>query len=69
MGSDGPGGAPRPSLRVDPGRCLGCGQCLSSCPLGLIEIRDNLARLVQGASCVGKGACLGHCSANALFLA
>ena len=58
----------RAVAHIDPLRCLGCGQCLSSCPRGILEIRSGVARLASQARCAGKGRCLGHCSADAISL-
>ncbi|WP_300161036.1 4Fe-4S binding protein [Solidesulfovibrio sp.] len=59
---------PRHVLHVDRQRCLGCGQCLGSCPRGLLAVREHSACLVDASRCDGRGACLGHCSADALSL-
>ena len=58
----------RPIVRIDAARCLGCGQCLTSCPHGALIIRRGLAALADEALCDGLGRCLGHCSADALSL-
>jgi heterodisulfide reductase subunit A-like polyferredoxin len=63
-----PASAGRLVARVDPQRCLGCGQCLPSCPRGLLAVRDGLAVVIETARCDGRGHCLGHCSADALNL-
>ncbi len=58
----------RAVVHVDPARCLGCGQCLPSCPRGLLVIRGQQACLADAGRCDGRGVCLGHCSADALSL-
>jgi len=55
-------------IAVDAQRCLGCGQCLRSCALGALCVRDGIVNLVRDSWCRGQGACLGHCSADALSL-
>jgi ferredoxin len=60
--------AGRLAVRVDPSRCLGCGQCLPSCPRGLLAVRGGLAVVTDAARCDGRGRCFGHCSADALTL-
>lgn len=58
----------RAVVHIDRARCLGCGQCLGSCPKGLLVITGQYACLADADRCDGRGACLGHCSADALSL-
>lgn len=58
----------RAIINVNPELCLGCGQCLHSCPLNALVIEGNQVCLAHDTMCAGGGACLGHCCANALFL-
>ena len=58
----------RPVVHIDHARCLGCGQCLTSCPQRALVIRRGLAALADESGCDGLGRCLGHCSADALSL-
>jgi len=46
--------SPRPFMAM-PGRCVGCGRCVSACPLGNIHL-DGSRRPVWGADCT---LCLG----------
>jgi len=53
-------------VKIDPARCNGCGQCVTACAEGAIEIRDGKARLVSEIYCDGLGACLGRCPQGAI---
>ena len=54
---------------IDPGKCLGCGACVSACPegqiLGLIKGR---AQLIHPTKCIGHGACKEACPFDAITL-
>lgn len=53
-------------IRIDEGKCDGCGDCVTSCTEGAIAIIDGKARLVSEVYCDGLGACLGHCPQGAI---
>lgn len=53
-------------VHIDPERCNGCGQCVTACAEGAIQIVDGKARLVSDVYCDGLGACLGHCPQDAI---
>lgn len=46
--------------------CNGCGQCVSACTEGAIQIVDGRAHLVNDRFCDGLGACIGECPTGAL---
>ncbi len=55
------------SIFVDPAKCNGCGLCIKSCPLNLIEVKDKLATItVEG--CTMCGACVAACRFNAITI-
>jgi NAD-dependent dihydropyrimidine dehydrogenase PreA subunit len=58
--------AVREVIEIDEKRCDGCGDCVTACAEGAIEIIDGKARLVSDIYCDGLGACLGHCPQGAL---
>jgi Pyruvate/2-oxoacid:ferredoxin oxidoreductase delta subunit len=60
--------ARRNIVYIDPTRCDGCGQCISSCAEGAIQLVDGKARLVSDIYCDGLGACLGHCPQDAITI-
>ena len=68
MAASAPPSPGRAVVHIDRTRCLGCGQCLRSCPKGLLVVRGQYACLADAGRCDGRGSCLGHCSADALSL-
>ncbi|MCZ6831228.1 MAG: NAD(P)-binding domain-containing protein, partial [Gammaproteobacteria bacterium] len=54
---------------IDPGKCLGCGSCVSACPeqsvLGMVTMK---AELIAAANCIGHGACRTACPLDAITL-
>ncbi len=58
----------RKIIEIDRERCDGCGQCVTSCAEGAIEIRSGKAVVVKDSFCDGLGACLGACPQGALAI-
>ncbi|KPK80902.1 MAG: hypothetical protein AMJ81_11135 [Phycisphaerae bacterium SM23_33] len=58
----------RDIIRIDPEKCDGCGQCVSACPEGALQIVEGKARLVKESYCDGLGACLGECPRGAITI-
>lgn len=56
----------RKIIQIDEERCNGCGQCVTSCAEGAIQIVNGTARLISDQYCDGLGACLGECPQDAL---
>ena len=54
------------AVKVELDKCIGCGECVSSCPLDAIVIKDEKA--VVDASCAECGACIDACPNKALVL-
>jgi NAD-dependent dihydropyrimidine dehydrogenase PreA subunit len=53
-------------VKIDEGKCDGCGECVNACAEGAIEIIDGKAKLVSEGYCDGLGACIGHCPQDAI---
>ena len=58
----------RDIIRIDEGKCDGCGACAIACAEGAIQIIDGKAKLISENYCDGLGACLGECPQGALAI-
>ena len=58
----------RKIIRIDEGKCDGCGLCIPACPEGALRIINGKAKLVKENFCDGLGACLGDCPRGALAI-
>lgn len=56
----------RKIIEIDESLCNGCGQCVTGCAEGALEIREGVAKIVADHFCDGLGACIGHCPTGAL---
>jgi ferredoxin len=55
-------------VKIDEEKCNGCGDCVTACAEGAIEIIDGKAKLVSEIYCDGLGACLGTCPMDAITI-
>ena len=53
-------------VKIDEEKCNGCGECVSACAEGAIEIVNGKAKLISEIYCDGLGACLGKCPQDAI---
>lgn len=58
----------RKIIKIDESRCNGCGECITACAEGAIELRNGKARVVSESFCDGLGACLAVCPQGALTI-
>ncbi|MEW6105446.1 MAG: 4Fe-4S dicluster domain-containing protein [Bacillota bacterium] len=54
------------AIRVDSGRCDGCGECVAACPYGVIRVEPGMRIAVKCDLCGGEPACVAHCPQGAL---
>lgn len=54
------------TVRIDRGRCDGCGLCVKACHEGAMALVDGKAELVKPNLCDGLGDCLPACPKNAI---
>ena len=60
--------AVRQIIEIDEDLCDGCGDCVSACAEGAIQIIDGKAKLIADNLCDGLGACLGDCPEGAITI-
>lgn len=58
----------RKIIKIDQSLCNGCGECITACAEGAIELKDGKARVVSESFCDGLGACLSVCQQGALTI-
>ena len=56
----------RKIIRIDEGKCNGCGLCIRACHEGALGMVDGKARLLREDYCDGMGDCLPACPAGAI---
>ena len=52
---------------IDQETCTGCGECVDSCPLEAIEIKDDKA-VVDAETCGDCGSCVDVCSTESITI-
>jgi len=56
----------RKIIEIDEERCNGCGECVTGCAEGALQIIDGKAKVVKEQFCDGLGDCIGTCPTGAL---
>jgi NAD-dependent dihydropyrimidine dehydrogenase PreA subunit len=56
-------------FKLDEGLCIGCGICVDSCPLKILEIVDGLCIMTDPAKCLECGTCIRDCPQDAITIA
>lgn len=54
------------TLRHDPDKCVGCGNCVEVCPHAVFAVEERKARIADRDACMECGACQLNCPANAI---
>jgi ferredoxin len=58
--------ATRKIITIDEEKCNGCGNCITGCAEGALQLVDGKAKLVKEQFCDGFGDCIGHCPTGAM---
>lgn len=53
---------------VDKNTCIGCGACMSMCPVGAIHFDDNGKAEINPEICIKCGTCEGVCPVSAITI-
>ncbi len=56
----------RKIIEIDEELCNGCGDCVTACEEGAIQIIEGTAKVINDVFCDGLGACIGDCPVGAL---
>ncbi|OGR43026.1 MAG: 4Fe-4S ferredoxin [Elusimicrobia bacterium GWA2_61_42] len=56
----------RQIIKIDENLCDGCGNCVTGCHEGALQVIDGKARLISDLLCDGLGACIGECPRGAI---
>ena len=59
---------PRKIIKIDEEKCNGCGDCITACSEGALQLVNGKAKLVKDDFCDGFGDCLGKCPTGALVI-
>lgn len=54
------------TLRLDEGKCVGCGMCLSVCPHAVLGLINGSIEIRDRDACMECGACAQNCPVNAV---
>ena len=53
-------------IKIDENLCNGCGNCVSGCHEGALQLIDGKAVMISDLYCDGLGACIGECPVGAI---
>ncbi|MBS5450559.1 MAG: 4Fe-4S binding protein [Coriobacteriia bacterium] len=55
-----------PQPIIDTDECTACGSCVDACPMGVLDIEDEVAKVVDEESCIACDSCLESCPSGAI---
>jgi len=56
------------AITIETGSCIGCGACVSTCPLDLLELADDVVVINDPDACIECGSCIDACPLGVLSL-
>jgi len=54
--------------KIDLDGCIGCSACISACPVSVLEMDGDKAKLVKPAECTSCAACVDSCPVTAIAM-
>jgi electron transfer flavoprotein alpha subunit len=54
--------------KIDVDACIGCGACVSACPVSVLDMPSDKAVVVKAEACTECGACVDACPVSAIVL-
>lgn len=55
------------TVKIDSGKCTGCGSCVDACPVDALKLVDEKA-VVDADVCIDCGTCVDECAVEAIEL-
>ncbi len=54
--------------KIDAKKCIGCGTCVSVCPVNVFELKGGKSKVIKPQDCTECGACVTSCPTKAIKL-
>jgi NAD-dependent dihydropyrimidine dehydrogenase PreA subunit len=54
------------TLKLDDGKCVGCGMCLLVCPRAVLSLTNSRVEIINRDACMECGACARNCPTEAI---
>lgn len=55
------------AFKINKEKCIGCGACIDSCPMGCIKFDDDSKAQIDESICISCGTCNAVCPVDAPF--